>query len=159
MGGGVRLIYRYDITLPKCVCLAALVAMAVCSRCKPTCDVSTVTFRRHWFNCRCRPIIVPAYGLTTPNASPTEGGGGVRLIYRYDITLPKCVCLAALVAMAVCSRCKPTCDVSTVTFRRHWFNCRCRPIIVPAYGLTTPNASPIETHVNFLNSAGRFHHF
>ena len=29
-----------------------------------------------------------------------------------------------------------------------------------AYGLTTPNASPIETHVvNCLNSAGRFHHF
>ena len=27
------------------------------------------------------------------------------------------------------------------------------------YGLTTPNASPIETHVNCLNSAGRFHHF
>ena len=26
-------------------------------------------------------------------------------------------------------------------------------------GLTTPNASPIETHVNCLNSAGRFHHF
>ena len=27
------------------------------------------------------------------------------------------------------------------------------------YGLTTPNASPIEQHVNCLNSAGRFHHF
>ena len=29
----------------------------------------------------------------------------------------------------------------------------------PIHGLTTPNASPIETHVNCLNSAGRFHHF
>ena len=27
------------------------------------------------------------------------------------------------------------------------------------YGLTTPNASLIETHVNCLNSAGRFHYF
>ena len=27
------------------------------------------------------------------------------------------------------------------------------------YGLTTTNASLIETHVNCLNSAGRFHYF
>ena len=27
------------------------------------------------------------------------------------------------------------------------------------YGLTTPNASSFETHVNCLNSTGRFHYF
>ena len=28
-----------------------------------------------------------------------------------------------------------------------------------SYGLTTPNAGPIETQVNCLNSAGRFSNF
>ena len=36
---------------------------------------------------------------------------------------------------------------------------RTRNPLLSTDGLTTPNASPIETHVNCLNSAGRFHHF
>ena len=34
-----------------------------------------------------------------------------------------------------------------------------RVFVLHTCGLTTPNASPIETHINCLNSAGRFHHF
>ena len=36
---------------------------------------------------------------------------------------------------------------------------RTRNPLVSTDGLTTPNASLIETHVNCLNCAGRFHHF
>ena len=32
------------------------------------------------------------------------------------------------------------------------------PILFKFIGLTTPNASPFETHVNCFNSAGRIHH-
>ena len=36
---------------------------------------------------------------------------------------------------------------------------RTRKPLASTDGLTIPNASPIETHVNCLNSAGRFNHF
>ena len=37
--------------------------------------------------------------------------------------------------------------------------CIVRIVLYRSYGLTTPNASPIEIHVKCLNSTGRFYFF